>query len=235
MKKLDVRKIIRESLELEDEKEILSEAYVAQPKSYDLNTELILTKTKNAHKELYVRYVDSLNHVSAQLDVVDKRLSDSNLSDFRSAKINEQYNLNAVYLHELYFANVSDPYSEINVDSLAHMRLNRDFGTFDDWQMDFRACAMAAQSGWAVCAYSTYLKRYVNMIIDGHNQQALVGTYPVIVLDMWEHARRDYLNNKNDYIRAMMKELNWNIIEERFKRSDYIAQALAAGGKEKWI
>ncbi len=234
MKKSDVRKVIRESLGLDEDEQVLNESYVAQPKSYKLNTELILSKTKEAHKELYSKYVDSLNHVSAQLDSVDKRMADSSVSDFRSAKINEQYNLNAVYLHELYFANISDPYSEINVDSLSHMRLHRDFGTFDDWQMDFRACAMSAQNGWAVCAYSTYLKKYVNMIIDGHNQQTLVGTYPVIVLDMWEHARRDYLNGKNDYIRAMMKELNWNVIEERFKRCDFIAQALTSGGKETW-
>ena len=233
MKRLDVQKIIRDSLEL-DEHDALSEAYVAQPKSYDLNTELLLSKTKEAHKELYNKYIESLNHTSAQLDVVDRRLADSNVSDYRSVKVHEQYNLNAVYLHELYFANISDPYSEISVDSLSHMRLNKDFGTFDDWQMDFRACAMAAQSGWAVCVYSMYLKRFVNMIVDGHNQQALVGTYPVVVLDMWEHARRDYLNHKSDYIRAMMKELNWNVIEERFKRCDYIAQALSAGGKETW-
>ena len=232
MKKTDVRKVIRESLGLEEKKD-LNESYFAQPKSYDLNTEMLLTKTKDSHKELYAKYVESLNAVSAKLDTVDRRLSDSNMSDYRAAKISEQYNLNAVYLHELYFANISDPYSEISVDSLPYMRLNRDFGTFDDWQMDFRACAMAAQNGWAVCAYSTYLKRYVNMIVDNHNQQALVGAYPVIVLDMWEHARRDYLNNKNDYVRAMMKELNWNIINSRFERCDGVAKALGNSG-EKW-
>lgn len=233
MKKSDVREVIRDSLGL-NEKDSLEEGYVAQPKSYDLNTEMILSKTKEGHKELYVTYVDSLNHVNAQLDSIDKRIADSNVSDFRSTKINEQYNMNAVYLHELYFANISDPYSEINVDSLSHMRLNRDFGTFNDWQMDFRACAMAAQSGWVVTVYSTYLKKYVNMIVDGNSQQSLIGTYPVIVLDMWEHARRDYVNNKNDYIRSMMRELNWNVIEERFKRCDLINQALTSGGKETW-
>lgn len=233
MKKTDVKKVIRESLQLE-ELDTLNEAYVAQPKSYDLNTELLLTKTKEAHKELYDKYIDSLNVSNAQLDAADTRVSDSTVSDYRSVKLAEQYNMNAVYLHELYFANISDPYSEINVDSLSHMRLNKDFGNFDNWQMDFRACAMAARNGWAVCVYSTYLKRYINMIIDDHNLNCLVGTYPVIVLDMWEHARRDYLNNKNDYIHAMMKELNWNVIEERFRRSDLIAQSLASGGKGTW-
>lgn len=235
MKKGDIKNIIRKSLELEEDRQDLNEAYVANPKSYTLNTEMLLSKTKEAHKELYAKYIDSLNEANAKADAVDKRLADSNGSDYRSLKLDEQYNLNAVYLHELYFANISDPYSEIGVDSLAHMRLNKDFGTFDDWQRDFMACAMSSRNGWAVTAYSTYLKRYVNIIIDGHNQEGLMGAYPVIVLDMWEHARRDYLNNKKDYIFAMMKELNWNVIEQRFKRADLINQALSQGGKETWF
>lgn len=234
MKKNELQKVIRKGLQL-DELESLEEAYVARPKSYDLNTEMLLSKTKNAHKELYAGYVESLNEASARLDSSDKRMANSNSSDFRSLKLDEQYNLNGVYLHELYFANISDPYSEVNVDSLAHMRLNKDFGTFDEWQRDFMACAMAARNGWVVTVMSTYLKRYVNIVIDGHDNHALIGTYPVIVLDMWEHARRDYLNNKKDYVVAMMKELNWNVIEERFKRADLIYQALAQGGKESWF
>lgn len=232
MNKSDVQKIIRNSLQL-DEPETLNESYAAQEKTYDLNTELILSKTKDTHKKLYSSYVESLNLASAQLDTVDKKLS-AGTSEFRSIKLNEQYNMNATYLHELYFSNISDPYSEISVDSLSHMRLNRDFGTFDDWQMDFRACAMASRNGWAVCAYSTYLKKYVNMIIDGHDCHSLVGTYPIIVLDMWEHARRDYLERKNEYIRAMMTEFNWNVIEDRVKRCEIIAQALTSGGKQTW-
>jgi len=52
---------------------------------------------------------------------------------------------------------------------------------------------------------------------------------------MWEHARRDYLEKKNEYIRAMMKELNWNVIEERVNRCELISQALSSGGKQSWV
>ena len=47
--------------------------------------------------------------------------------------IHETYNMNSAYFHELYFANIGDSNSRINMDSLSYMRLNRDFGTFDDW------------------------------------------------------------------------------------------------------
>lgn len=225
MKTKQVKKIIRDSLELDDNK--LDEAYVAQKKHYDLNTELLLTKTKESHDELYQAYVETVNYVSAELDGADKRDANGAHSNYRSLKVDEQYNLNSVYLHELYFANISDPYSEVRLDSLSHMKLNGDFGTFDDWQRDFIACGMSTRDGgWVVCGYSFYLKKYVNVLVDGHDQHVLMGLYPVIVLDMWEHARRDYLNNKKDYMTAMMKELNWNVIESRVKKVEQIAKIL---------
>jgi Fe-Mn family superoxide dismutase len=227
IKKGDIRKVIRESLDLEPKKGDLNESVRATPKTYNLNTELILTKTKDAHKELYGHYIESFNQASAELDSADRKSSNSEGSEYRAVKIDEQYNMNACYLHELYFANISDPYSEVNLDSFAHMRLTRDFGTFDDWQRDFIACANAARGGWVVTALSTYLKRYVNFIVDDHTKNVLVGTYPVIALDMFEHARRDYLNHKQEYVKAMMRELNWNVIEERFKRADLILQAIS--------
>jgi superoxide dismutase len=42
---------------------------------------------------------------------------------------------------------------------------------------------------------------------------------------MWEHAYyRDYLNEKKKYVFAMMKELNWRVIEGRVKRADKLAK-----------
>ena len=42
---------------------------------------------------------------------------------------------------------------------------------------------------------------------------------PVIVMDCWEHSYyRDYMSNRKAYVFGMMKELDWNIVEERMKR-----------------
>lgn len=226
MKKGEIKQIVKESLGLSEEKQDLNEAYVARPKQYDLKTEMLLTKTKEAHLELYEHYIKHLNDVSAKLDVVSKKDANSNSSDFRSLKENEQRLLNAVYLHELYFANISDPFSEIGMDSLAFMRLTRDFGTFEEWQHSFMACCMSVSSGWAVCGINTFLKRYTNIIIDDHSQHVPVGFIPLVVIDLFEHARRDYLNNKKEYIVSMMKEINWNVVEKRFQKADLILSAI---------
>lgn len=202
----------------------LNESYVAMPKQYDFPTELLSKKAKTTHKDLYAKYVENLNRISAELDGVDRKREVRRFHDLKRAEI---FNLNAVYLHELYFANISDVYSEITMDTLSYMRIERDFGTFDKWQYDFVAAAMANKNGWAVCAYSTFLQKYINFFVEDHDASIPIGCYPVVVLDVWEHAFfRDYLDDRRAYIYAMMKELNWEVIEERFKRAERIGDAL---------
>ena len=205
----------------------LDEAYVHEPKPFKQVSEFVSQKAKNAHTELYKGYIESLNKISAELDTVSRGDANSRHSAYRSLKIDETFNLNATWLHELYFANCFDPHSEIVMDSTSFLRLERDFGTFEDWQRDFMACALSCQSGWAVTAYHMFLRRYVNLPIDGHSGNVMVGLFPVIVVDMWEHAyTRDYATDKKSYLISQMRELNWNVIEERVKKAESIAQVV---------
>ena len=210
-------------------KPLVREAYAPQPKPYSLSTEALGEDTKTAHQELYRGYVEQLAEISAKLDTVQRKGIDCNSSEYRSLKYDEVWHLNAVYLHELYFANISDLHSEVRHDSLAYMRLNRDWGTFDEWQFDFKAACESAGNGWALCIYSTFLRRFINVFVTSHVTSLPVGCYPVIAMDMHEHAYyADYKNNKRGYIIKMMQELNWDVIEERIKRADLIQKALEA-------
>ena len=227
--KIDVESIIKQSIKekINSTRSKVDESYVAEPKPFKQVSELVSQKTKEAHTVLYKKYVETLNDISAELDTADRSENNSTHSMFRSCKLDEAYNLNAVWLHELYFANCFDPHSEIKMDSMPYLKLQRDFGTFEDWQKDFIACAMSAGNGWAVTAYSTFLKKYVNVMVSNHSQDVMMGLYPVIVVDMWEHAyTRDYLTDKKSYLIAQMRELNWNVINERFTKSEGIAQVV---------
>lgn len=207
--------------------EALNEAYVAQAGSFNLQTELLSVKTKNQHQELLEGYVNELNDISAKLDGVDKSSANLNNSQFRSLKIDEAYNHNAAFLHGLYFENISDLNSTVAVDSLSYMRLSRDFGTFDKWQEDFIACCMSARNGWAMTVYNPQLQRYMNTIVDLHSSNLMFGCIPVIVMDCWEHSYfRDYLSDRKTYVFGMMKELNWDVIDERIKKADLLAKVL---------
>ena len=205
----------------------LSEAFIAEPKPFKQVSELLSQKLKDSHRALYNDYVSAFNSVSAQLDGTVRDNVSSNNSQYRSLKIDEVRNLNAVWLHELYFANCFDPHSEIRMDTKSFMRLERDFGTFNDWQLDFMAAAESAGQGWAITGFNLFLKRYVTTFVSQNDTNVMVGIYPVIVLDMHEHAySRDYLSDKRSYIISQMKEFNWDVIEERFLKAESINEAL---------
>jgi Fe-Mn family superoxide dismutase len=205
----------------------IEESYNVEAKQAELATERLSEANKRAHKELHQKYVEALNTISAKLDTSKKAESSANHSDFRSLKMDETFNHNGAYLHDLFFENISDLRSEITVDSITYMRLQRDFGDFDAWQRDFIACCLASRCGWAVTGYSLYLGRYINTVVDLHATSLPIGFVPVIVMDMWQHSYyRDYLNDARSYVIAMMKELNWSVIDSRVRKMD--AMILAA-------
>jgi Fe-Mn family superoxide dismutase len=232
-------KIIRDSMGLETKKptiavkheevapEVVSEALVITPKIFPQVTDNLSQKAKDAHFDAYKSYVETFNRVSAELDGADREEANSSHSDYRSLKFDEVFNCNGAYLHDLFFTNCFDPQSTLYVDTLSYMRLQRDFGTFDDWQHDFMACCMSSGNGWGVCGYNIYLRKYVNTLVELHNCNIMMGLIPIIVVDGWEHSYfRDYLGDKKSYIINMLKEINWRIVEERVKKCEKIEEAL---------
>ena len=222
--KVDLTKIVRNSIEP------VNEAFVAQEKPVKQISERVSQATKESHKELYGLHVKAFNTTSIELDSVSRDNANPRHCEFSSLKSDESRELNSVWLHELFFANCFDPHSDITVDSLPFMRLERDFGSFTAWQKDFMACALSAVPGWVVTGYNMYLRKYVNTIIRGNDVGMMLGIYPVIVLDCWEHAfSRDRGNDVSSHVVIHMKEFNWRVIEERFKIADNVAQSLKSG------
>lgn len=207
--------------------DIKSEAYVVQAKSVSSKTETLSEKNKKNHQELMEGYVKSLNEISAKLDSVNRDDASPNSCDFRQLKLDEAYNLNAAFLHGMFFENVGDANSRLTTDSLTFMRLERDWGSFDIWQKDFIACGLSSRNGWVVTCYNTFLKRYINVIVNLHSNDVPFGCIPVIVLDCWEHSYySDYFKDRRSYIFAMMKELRWSKIEERFESVEQVSRIL---------
>lgn len=214
-------KLVVEALGTGRNKASLKEAYVISPGSFVLKTEKISKRTIEAHDTLYKKNVDTFNKISSELDAVNRQSANSYSSLYRAFKIDECDNLNSIKLHELYWNNISDLASEVGVDSLPYMKFARDFGTFEDWQFDFMACAMSAREGWALTVYEPYKGVYMNVVVDGNVQGVPVGCIPVIAMDMWSHAfYKDYDIDKKSYLIAMMRELNWDVIEARMVLSE---------------
>lgn len=204
---------------------VVSEAYVTEPKKFDLRTDALSDKTKQYRESEFEQIVETLNRVSAELDGADREAANDKSSDFRRLKIDEAHLMNASFMRAFHFENIADMSSSLTMDSLSYIRLARDFGTFEEWQKDFIACCLSSRDGYGVTGYSVFLKRLVNLVIDTESLNVPIGIYPVIVLDVAEGAYyRDYGNDRRSYVFAMMKEFNWGKIEKRFKNADQLAK-----------
>lgn len=224
-----IKKIIKDTLAVK-EKGPINESYVTRAKKYDLPTELLSEKNKKAHQELLANYVESLNAVSAKLDTVSRDDANLNHSAIRSLKIDETYNANAAYLHALFFQNISDLNSVITMDSITFIRIERDFGSFDAWQKDFIATCISARNGWGLLVYNMFLGRYMNVVVDLHSLNVPIACIPILIMDCWEHSYyRDYLRDRKTYVYAMMKEINWEVVEKRVRKAEKIAKIQEKG------
>lgn len=91
------------------------------------------------------------------------------------------------------------------------------FGSFDDFKTKFGAAAVSRfGSGWAWLIWNGKAIE----ITSSPNQDGPVmeGKYPIIGLDVWEHAYYlKYQNRRPDYIGAWWNVVDWTVAEERFK------------------
>lgn len=168
-----------------------------------------------AHFTLYEGYIKKYNEIDAIFrdGKSEAEAANSTYSKFRCLKRGESYSLNAIILHELYFSNIGGvaeaiPTSVINL-------IERDFGTFENWWLDFIATANASR-GWTILAFEQKTQRFMNMSLDTHDMGAIVYSFPLIVLDVYEHAYfMQYGTDKTSYINNFLYNVNWKIVGAR--------------------
>jgi Fe-Mn family superoxide dismutase len=166
---------------------------------------------------LYAGYVNKLNEIEDRLKGVDVSKANQIFSDMRALKSDETFALNGVILHELYFENLGAKGAKPS-GKLADL-IAKEFGSFDRWAENFKACGMAAR-GWVVLGLSSYDGRLHNYCLDTHNSNVPVNVAPLLVMDVYEHAYAiDYGVKRPPYIEAFMRNIEWSAAARRFDRA----------------
>lgn len=166
---------------------------------------------------LYAGYVNKLNEIEEKLQTSDRSKANQIYSEFRALKADETFALNGVILHELYFENLNNKSEKKPGGKLADM-IARDFGSFEKWQEDFKACGMAAR-GWVILGLSPYDSKLHNYCLDTHHFNVPVCVTPVLVMDVYEHAYViDYGVKRPPYIDAFMKNIDWSVAQKRLSQ-----------------
>ena len=75
-------------------------------------------------------------------------------------------------------------------------------------------------SGWGFLASEPIGGNLVIEQLYDQQGNVAVGTTPLLMLDMWEHAfYLDYVNVKADYVKAFWNIVNWDDVAKRFDRA----------------
>lgn len=166
----------------------------------------------------YKGYVTKLNEVLEKLENADRSKAHQNYSEYRALKVEETFNHMGIVLHELYFENLKDGKST-NLSAKLVEQIEKNFGSFERWKDDFKACGMALR-GWAVLVFDISTGRLINNGLDAHNVYTLTNAIPLLVLDVYEHAYYvDYGPKRAPYIDAFFENINWDAVNKRLDRA----------------
>lgn len=164
------------------------------------------------HDVLYAGYVKKIGEIEEKLKNADLASANATFSDLRELKMEETFALNGVKLHEGYFDNMSKGGTK-PAGKIMEM-IERDFGSYENWEKEFRALGLAAR-GWVVLGYDLDEKKLKNVLCDSHNQGGVWNMVSLLIMDVYEHAYFiDYATARKAYIDAFFKNLNWQFVDK---------------------
>jgi Fe-Mn family superoxide dismutase len=173
------------------------------------------TLLKN-HFTLYQGYVTNTNKV---LDALDAMLKEGKTGtpEFAELKRRLGWEFNGMRLHEFYFENLGGK-SLINKEGKLGKKLAEQFGSYENWEKDFKATGTMRGIGWVILYQDSTNGKLINVWINEHDVAHLAGCNPLLIMDVFEHAFMiDYGLKRADYIESFFKNIDWATIEARIK------------------
>lgn len=178
-----------------------------------------------AHYKGYVTKYNEIQEKLADQNFADRSKANQNYSEYRELKVEETFNYMGVVLHELYFGMLTSGGKGEPSDALKK-KIEEDLGGLDACTNELKAAAIAFR-GWAILGLDIFSGRLVVNGLDAHNVYNLTGLIPIIVIDTYEHAYYvDYKNKRPPYVDAVLKNINWDVVNERFEKAMKAYEAL---------
>ena len=178
------------------------------------------------HSKHHQAYVTGAN---AALEAMEKARSEDNFATLPKLQKDLAFNLGGHVNHSIFWKNLS-PSSSAPEGELA-AAITEHFGSFEAFKNHFSAAAMGIQgSGWAYLAWDALGNRMVIGQLYDQQGNLAMGSIPLLMLDMWEHAfYLDYQNVKADYVKAFWNIVNWEDVATRFSSVSVHSKSLLLG------
>jgi Fe-Mn family superoxide dismutase len=213
IEKLETR-IVNEKTFLNEMKKIGIEKL---PYAYSAVDRFINKETMDVHyNKHYKGYVDKLNKAISKRRGGDKELEEI-VKDISKYNKKIRDNAGGAFNHALFWKMLSPEQQKCSGD--IYDKITIDFGSYRDFKSKFEEVAKKRfGSGW------------VWLLLDRNNKLKVISTpnqdnplmdvvkgggYPLLGLDLWEHAYYlKYLNKRDDYIKNFWTVVNWKFVNK---------------------
>ena len=192
------------------------------PYAYNALEPFIDAMTMEIHHTKHAAgYTKNLNDacVAEKVDIKTTSIT-SLLASISKYSTKMRNNAGGHYNHELFWQSMQPAPASMPTGSLAKA-IEKSFGTFADFQKAFSESAKNRfGSGWAWLIINEKKELAICSTANQDNPLmdiAEVKGYPLLGLDVWEHAYYlKYQNKRADYINNWWNLVNWKFVEERF-------------------
>lgn len=166
------------------------------------------------HDKHHATYVAGANTAMEQLAEARQAGSFATVSKLEK---DLAFNLAGHVNHAIFWQNLTPDAVPVPTGALAEA-IGVSFGSFDAFKAQFSAVALSIQgSGWAALNYEPVSSQLIINAVYDHQANLILGSTPLLLLDMWEHAfYLDYVNVKPSYVNAFWSLINWNDVAARF-------------------
>jgi Fe-Mn family superoxide dismutase len=167
------------------------------------------------HDKHHLAYVNGAN---LALEALEEAREKNDLTWVNKLQKDLAFNLAGHVNHTVFWRNMSPEGGDKPTGELA-AAIDEFFGSFDAFRAHFTAAALGIQgSGWAILAWDILGSKLIIEQLYDHQGNLAVGSIPLLMLDMWEHAfYLDYQNVKGEYVKAFWEIVSWPDIQARFE------------------
>ncbi len=178
------------------------------------------------HDKHHNAYVTNLNNAISGTDIDSKSIEDL-LKSVSQAPVAVRNNGGGHYNHTLFWNTLSGNGGGQPTGELAEA-IDKKFGSFDAFKEEFtKAATTRFGSGWAWLIVNKEGELAVTSTPNQDNplmDVAEVKGFPIIGLDVWEHAYYlKYQNKRPDYIAAYFNVVDWNAANARYQEGKQAA------------
>ena len=176
----------------------------------------ISTKNIEEHLKLYAGYVRNTN-------MILQTIQDGSVTGYALSEMQRRFSFeyNGMKNHEHYFGALEGGAADLPADSELRTAIESQWGSWDAWVDRIKTIAKTRGVGWAVLYYDQDAQMLVNGWVDEQHLGQLNSAQWIFGIDVWEHAFvADYQpSGKGQYIDDYVANVNWNVIEEQFRKA----------------